>query len=120
MIDEENLPDVFAGLAPAAIAASDPNRTEHESTARQPFQIADSLTRQRKQGERLPLPTHQLEEVFSRRTANALNSAGTDSWEDLQRSTPVELLRIRDFGQVCLAEVREELAAHRLRLRGDC
>ena len=121
MIDEENLRDVSAGLAAATILASEPNRTlEHEWAATQASQIAESPMRQREHGGNPPLPSHDLGEVFSRRTSGALNSAGIGSWERLQRSTPSELLRIREFGQVCLAEVREELAAHRLRLRGDC
>ena len=65
-------------------------------------------------------PARAVLDRFSRRTADALRSAAIDRWETLQRSAPGELLRIRGFGPPGLAEVREELAAHGLRLRGDC
>jgi DNA-directed RNA polymerase alpha subunit len=121
MMNHEHLRDASAGPAAATILASQPNRKpEHDRAARQTSEAASFLARQPERDGNPPSPSHDLQQVFSRRTSEALNSACVSSWERLLRSTPAELLRIRDFGQVCLAEVREELAAHGLRLRGDC
>lgn len=44
---------------------------------------------------------------------------GAETLDDLTKRTAADLLEIRGFGELCLREVREKLAAHNLKLNGD-
>jgi DNA-directed RNA polymerase alpha subunit len=119
MNDEHYLRHATAGPATAVRASSEPGQLERKDAAWQANRMTDAPARQRGHGAGLPSPAGDFESL-SRRTSEALASAGIDGWNALRRSSPNELLRIRDFGPACLAEVREEMAARDLRLRGDC
>ena len=56
----------------------------------------------------------KIEELdLSVRTYNCLKRARIDTVEQLSQMTDDDLMRIRNFGQRCLAEVREKIAQPR-------
>jgi len=62
-----------------------------------------------------PIATLDLS-VRSRKRVALLN---VETIEDLTKYAAADLLEIRGFGELCLREVREKLAAHNLKLKGD-
>ncbi|HXG11462.1 MAG TPA: DNA-directed RNA polymerase subunit alpha C-terminal domain-containing protein [Gemmataceae bacterium] len=56
---------------------------------------------------------------LSVRATNCLESEGITTVSDLCNHSPDDLLEIRNFGETALAEVRNKLAEHGLRLRGE-
>ena len=56
---------------------------------------------------------------LSLRTKRCLRNAEIETMDQLLAKTPLELLRIKNFGKKSLCEIREELALRGLFLRGD-
>jgi DNA-directed RNA polymerase subunit alpha len=56
---------------------------------------------------------------LSSRTKRCLRSAEIETMDQLLAKTPLELLKIKNFGKKSLREVREELAGLGLSLKGD-
>ena len=53
------------------------------------------------------------------RVRNALVRAGIETYAELSMHTPLQLLKLKDFGTGALREVRECLAAHGAHLAND-
>lgn len=64
--------------------------------------------------------TKSVEDLqLSRRGRKAMGRLGIQTIGDLVRRRPEELLEVKNFGLKALNEVREHLAKHELKLRGD-
>lgn len=57
--------------------------------------------------------------VFRKRIINCLRFEDILNSEQLIQESANDLLKIRSFGKVCLKEVRDTLAKHGLKLKGD-
>lgn len=63
------------------------------------------------------LPSHSVDVLrFTVRVSNCLSSCGITTIGDLTARTPSSLLRIRNFGKLCLYEVQKRLAEYGLKL----
>jgi DNA-directed RNA polymerase alpha subunit len=62
-------------------------------------------------------PVSQLE--FTVRTGNCLTAGGIKSVENLCNTTALELSKLPNLGRKSLKEIREKLAEHHLKLKGD-
>ena len=62
-------------------------------------------------------PITQLE--FTVRTGNCLTAGGIKSIENLCNTTALELSKLPNLGRKSLKEIRERLAEHHLKLKGD-
>jgi DNA-directed RNA polymerase subunit alpha len=62
-------------------------------------------------------PIKQLE--FTVRTGNCLTAGGIKSVEALCNTTALELSKLPNLGRKSLKEIREKLAEHHLKLKGD-
>ena len=62
-------------------------------------------------------PVDKLE--FTVRTGNCLTAGGIKSVETLCNTTALELSKLPNLGRKSLKEIREKLAEHNLKLKGD-
>jgi DNA-directed RNA polymerase subunit alpha len=69
----------------------------------------------------MPVIVKSIYEIIglSLRTKRCLRNAEIETMDQLLAKTPLELLRIKNFGKKSLCEIREELALRGLFLRGD-
>ena len=69
----------------------------------------------------VPVTIRSVYEILnlSLRTKRCLRNAEIETMDQLLAKTPLELLRIKNFGKKSLCEIREELALRGLFLKGD-